>query len=287
MKISTIKARKAVCTSLFTALVAYGAAADQADTTATAAAPKAAATADKTYKGMVVSMDANSHLLRVKGWVWGDRSFNLGNNCVYVEPGKENLAVNAIRPGEKVTVKYQDNHGVLIADRVDQVPMRIEGMVLALNSTNHMITVRQSVGKEQVRLPDDCQVVLRDGKQGGLDDIKVGNYVTVTYETPGSVNTAREIAQTSQEYTGTITAIDLNDRTIKAKTVFGSKTFHLADQCAIMVNGQPNGRMADLRPEQKLMFSYDDIDGVNVVNRIAPEESPVNHVATSGSAQGY
>lgn len=284
MKLNMIKTWKPVCTSLFTALVAYGAAADQADSTA---APTAGATPEKTYKGTVVYADANNHMLRVKGWFMGDRSFNLGNNCVYLEPGKQNMALNTMRAGEKVTVTYQDSHGVFIANRVEEVPMTIEGMVTALNATNHMITVHRTAGKEEMQLAGDCQVVLRDGKLGGLDDIKVGNYVTVTYETPGNVNTAREIAQTSQEYTGTITAIDLNDRTIKAKTVFGAKTFHLADQCAIMVKGQPNGRMADLRPEEKLVFSYDDIDGVNVVNRIAPEESPVNHVATSGPAQGY
>lgn len=281
MKTSTSNIWKPVWTSLFVAVMALRTAADEAPSAASAPS-----TPEKSYTGTVVSLNNNDHLLRLKGWFSMQKSFNLGDNCVYYEPGSGNAPINALRPGEKVKVNYQDRHGVLIADRVQQIPMHIEGMITKLDATNHMLTVHQTPLNEQFRLPDDCRIVLRDGKSGTLDDIKIGSYVTVTYETPNDKATAREIAQTSQEFTGTLTAIDLDERTVKAKAVFGSKEFHLADQCAVMNNGQPNGRLADLRPEEKLVFSYDDINGVNVVNRIAPEKAATKNVATTSPPQG-
>jgi hypothetical protein len=37
-----------------------------------------------------------------------------------------------------------------------------------------------------------------------------------------------------------------------------------------VINGKINGQLADLKPNDKLVFSYDEINGVNVANRIAP-----------------
>ena len=278
MKTSTLKAWKPVWMLSFTVAAALSAAAD--DATSPAVTPTMP---EKSYTGTVVLMDANAHVLRVKGWFFQHRAFNLGDNCVYSQPGNDNATVNTLRPGEKVKVSYQDRHGVLIADRVEEIPMRAEGTIMALNTTNHMVTVRNTIS-HQFRLSDNCQIELRGNKTGTLDDIKIGDYVTVTYETPNDTPTAREIAQTSQEFSGSVTAIDLDSRTVKAKTLLESKDFHLADHCAIVVNGQPNGRLADLRPEEKIVLSYDDINGVNVVTRIAPESSAsqTSRVATTG-----
>lgn len=287
MKANISKLWKPVCTSLFTVVVAFGTMAD--DSSPQPSSPQAVAPRgpEKSCKGTVIALDQNEYVLQVRGPLLLHKTFNLGSHCVYSEMGRANLPINTLRPGEMVRVDYQDLHGVLIADRVEQIPMRVEGTVIALDPANHTLTVRQTPLKKQLRLPGDCQVLLRDGKVGSMDDIKVGSYVTVTYETPNDTPTARQIAQTSLQFTGTVTAIDLDDHTIKAKAVFGAKKFNLADRCAIVINGQPNGRLADLRPEEKLVFSYDEINGVNVVNRIAPEESQANHMTASSQSQGF
>ena len=273
---------KPVCLSLVAAIATFRATADEQSTPP--ANPVSAP--EKNYTGTVVSFDKNEHVLYLKGWLAQHKAFNVGDNCAYSESGNGNVPISALRPGEKVDVSYQDRHGVLIADRIHQILMRFEGTVTAINPTNHTLVVRQSPLNRQLRLADDCQIVLRDGKAGGLDDIKTGSYVTVMYEMPGDVMTAREISQTSLEFTGTVTAIDLEERTVKAKAVFGSKQFHLADQCAVVINGQPNGKLADLRPDEKVVFNYDEINGVNVVDRIAPasaaSHNAADHVAATG-----
>jgi len=238
----------AVCASVFTMGARLPAAADE-----TAAA--ASARDEKSYTGTVVSVDPKEHVMNVKGWWMMNKSFNLGGNCFYSQLNRNNATANDLRAGEKVTVSYQDSHGVLIANRVEQEPMRFEGMVKAIDNDKHILTLHQTALDKQVQFPADCKIVLRDGKTGSLADLRVGNHVTVTYETPNDMPTARQIAQTSIPYTGTLTAIDLNDRTVKA----GTNKFILADDCTIVVDGRTDGKLDELRPNEKLSFSYDDI----------------------------
>src|SRR5438132_573559 len=85
---------------------------------------------------------------------------------------------------------------------------------------------------------------------------------------------AGEIAQTSATFTGTLTGVDLQNKTLKAKAAFNTKTFKVGDDCAILVNGKTDGQLTDLKPNEKLVFSYDEIKGVNIVNRIATLPAP-------------
>src|SRR5208283_135208 len=108
-------------------------------------------------------------------------------------------------------------------------------------------------------------VMLRNEKPGNFADIHPGDHVTVTYEMPGGTPTVREIAQTSMAFTGTLTAIDLGAKTVKAKALFDTKKFNVADNCTIVINGKTDGKLSDLKPNDQLVFNYDQINGVNVV----------------------
>jgi Cu/Ag efflux protein CusF len=270
----------AVCTAVLTAGTTFRALADE---------PAAAANnkSDKTYTGTVTSVDPKEHVLNVKGWTMWTKAFNLGGTCFISQLGKDNATVNDLRAGEKVSVSYQEVHGVLIASRVEQEPMRFEGMVKTISTDRHTLTLHRTALDKDVQFPADCKIVLRDGRNGTPADIQVGYHVTVTYETPGGMPTAREVAQTSIPFTGTLTAIDLTDNTVKAKAAFDSKKFILADNCAIVINGRADGKLADLKPNDKLLFNYDEINGVDVVNRIAPANLPENSVAGNAPSMGY
>jgi Cu/Ag efflux protein CusF len=263
MKTKALHVWAVVCLSALTA-AAYRASADDVSANATAAKP------DKTYTGTVVSLNPQEKVLDVKGFLFSKKEFNLGNNCAYTIVGKGTGAIGDLRPGQKVTVSYQDAHGVLVADRVTQRPMRDEGMVKAINPTTQMLTLHVGMTDKTFQVPADCAVVLRGDKSGTIADIKPGNHVTVTYEVPNGKPTAREIAQTSVTFTGKLTAIDLDQKTLKASTMFATRKFNVGDDCAVLVNGKPDGKLTDLRPGENLTFSYDDVNGVNIVNRIAP-----------------
>ena len=249
--------------------------ADQATTTP--------AKPENRYTGTVVSLNPQEQVLDVKGF-WFSKKFNVGADYACTLLDDKTGTINDLRPGEKVMVGYQNANGVLIADRVEQEPMRYEGMVQAVDPAAHTLTLHVRGMNKTFQIANDCGVVLRDNKPGALADIQTGNHVTVTYETPGNALLARQIAQTSIEFTGRLTAIDLENKTLKAKSAFSEKKFNVADNCAIVLNGRPGGRLSDLKPDDNLAINYNEINGVNVVNRIAPAEAQPKSVASSASS---
>lgn len=273
MKTKALRAWAVVCLSALTATVAYRASADNASANATAAKP------DKTYTGTIVSIDPKEHLLDVRGFLFSSKKFNLGDTCAYTIVGQDTGAIGDLRPGQKVMVGYQNAHGVLVADRVTQQPMRDEGMVKAIDPTTQTLTLHVGVMDKKFQLPADCEVTLRGDKAGTVADIQPGNHVLITYEVPNGKPTARQIAQTSETFTGDLTAIDLDQKTMKAKAMFATKKFNVGDDCAVVINGKPGGKLTDLRPGESLKFSYDNVNGVNVVNRIAPANGSGSAVA--------
>ena len=273
MKTKALRAWAVVCLSALTATVAYRASADDASANATAAKP------DKTYTGTIVSIDPKEHLLDVRGFPFSSKKFNLGDTCAYTIVGQDTGAIGDLRPGQKVMIGYQNAHGVLVADRVTQQPMRDEGMVKAIDPTTQTLTLHLGVMDKKFQLPADCEVTLRGDRAGTVADIQPGNHVLITYEVPNGKPTARQIAQTSETFTGDLTAIDLDQKTMKAKAMFATKKFNVGDDCAVVINGKPGGKLTDLRPGESLMFSYDNVNGVNVVNRIAPANGSGSAVA--------
>ena len=227
--------------------------------------------ADKCYTGQVVSVNPQENTLRVKSWLFSNRKFNLGANCSYAMAGRNNATAATLQPGDKVTVYYQDSHGVLIADRVAERTTQVEGMVTVIDANKHTLILHERGLDQPMQIASDCIVTLRDNKSGTLSGLQTGDHVTVTYDAPNDVLTARQISQTSLAFTGDLTAIDLSAKTVKAQDTFDhTMKFNLADNCAIVINGQANGKLDELRPDEKLVFDYNTINGVNVVNRIAP-----------------
>lgn len=260
-----------VCVAILTATAVFRASADQAAVTAKP---------EKHYDGIIVSVDPQEHTLKAKGFILS-KHFSLGNTCSYDLLDKTPGSIGDLRPGEKVLIHYRDADGVLVADRVQQVPMRYEGMVTSINPAAHTMTLHMRGLDETFQIANDCKIVLRDDKPGTPGDIQTGDHATVIYDKPNGELVARQIAQTSSEFTGTLTAIDLENKTLKAKEAFGSKAFAVGDHCAIIVNGKPDGRLNDLRLNEKLVLNYDEINGVNVVNRIAPVEARSDSVAAN------
>lgn len=272
MKTKTLCNWAAVCASVVT-LTAFSSSAEQATS---------AAKPDDSYTGTGTAVDPNGRTLEVKEFLFS-KKFNLGDNCAYMLWNKPAGTLNDLRAGEKVTVSYQDVSGVLVADRIKQDPMTEPGMVQAVDPAAHTLTLHSGWTDKTFQIPENCRVMLRDNQAGALANLEPGYFVTVTYELPQDQPVAREIAQTGTTFTGKLTALDMGNRTAKAKSLFDTKQFNLADNCAIMINGKPGGQLSDLRLGEHLTFSYNDVNGIDVVNSIANE--PASHQSETTSVQ--
>ncbi len=225
-------------------------------------------TSDINCVGTITFVDPQKSMLVVRGYV-STKTFNLGSSCIYVLINNRIGTINDLSDGQKVKVFYQDANGVLAADRVEQQSQDFEGRVTAIDSTNRTLALSGRWSDKTFEMASNCLVVLHNNPSGPVADIQTGNHVVVNYEILGKTPVAWQINDTSDFYTGTLTGLDPANRWISATALFGTKMFRVADTCAIVVNGKPDGQLSDLKPGEQASFGYDDINGVNVANHIA------------------
>ena len=246
----------------------------------------ATAPPEKTLEGVATSISQPDKTNLVKTF-WSSKTVNLADDCKVLLPDKSGAGLAALRPGQRVKINYENIHGVRVAHQIEQENMAFTGHVMAMDPTNHLLTLRHRGLDKTFQIAGDCKVVLRNQKTGTFAEVQPGHRVTVTYELPGGVTTARVIAQTSEVFNGALTAIDLTDRTVKAESLMNGKKFNLADDCAIVISGKPDAKLSDLKLGDKLVFSYHDVNGVNIVSRIGTVPAPSEPMSTAARRPNY
>jgi hypothetical protein len=236
---------------------------------------------DRQFSGRIAAVNQNEKTILVESF-WKTRSMNLADDCRIVVADEPRVSPVELREGQRVDVLYEDAQGVLIVHRITQQPETLSGVVESIEPDKRLITVRRRLLDKEFQIADTCTVVSPDNKTGRLADVRPGFRVTVTYEIPKGSETVFQIQLTSRTFTGSLTAIDLNERTLKAKAFGGTRKFNLNDDCRIVLGAASDGELGDLRIGDKVAFSYEEINGVLVANRVGRE----NGADASEGAQG-
>jgi Cu/Ag efflux protein CusF len=187
--------------------------------------PKAA-TKDRTLTGTVKAVDAKERTVTVKRYLFL-KSFHLGDHCTVSIGEKKDASIGDLRPGQKIQVTYQDAAGVLVASQGKQLPMTYAGRVEQIETKKHSLTVRDGKTLKSFALADDCKFALTGGKEGKLEALQPGDKVTVWYESSADGALARRIEQESETFTGSLTAVDAQTRTVKLSISSAAKLFNL------------------------------------------------------------
>ena len=237
------------------------------------------------YTGMITAVDDEERTLSVKGF-WIAKNFNAADNCKVTFENRPESSWADLRPGQKVEVRYANAHGVLVAHGIVQRDITLNGHITDIQPSQRTFTLKTGRTGRNFEIADACIVVLNDEKAGSLSDLEPGHSVSVVYERPDRDSyVARRIEQKSESFVGTIRAIDAGTQTVKAKGFLSEKKFNLADDCRIVIDGNPDGRLSDLRIGDRVEFSYEDADGVLVANRIGRERvEPQTETAQAAKA---
>jgi hypothetical protein len=238
-----------------------------------------AARDEKVFKGILTAVDEKERTVSVES-LWARKTFNLGENCRVI-PGVRPAGVSpaALRPGQRVEVHYTNTRGVLVARLIQHRHLTFTGFISAIDPAGRTLSVNEGFQKRDFVLSDNCSVALRDHKRGSLNDLKIGHTIQILYDADRDVRVARRIEQNNATFAGTIEAIDAKARTLKAKKQLSEKKFHLADGCRIVVDGRNNGRLSDLHVGDRIVFSYEDANGVLVANRLGIEPEQKSETA--------
>ncbi len=232
---------------------------------------------ERTWRGTVTAVNTRENSITVKH-AWLTRTFRLGKHCAITTVDKKQAALSDLLRGERVRIRYQNAEGVRVADRIHERALRYDGTVQAVDGKAGTVTMEELAlyrpfhAPEKFRIASDCKVKLWDGREGTVAEVQPGDQISVIYNLPGGSPMAYRIRDKSATFAGAVEAIDLPARTIEAKELFGEKKFELGDDCQIILRGEKAGHMKDLVLGQQYQFTYEDVNGVNVLNRIAPAQ---------------
>jgi Cu/Ag efflux protein CusF len=230
---------------------------------------------EKSFGGTITALHPKERTMSVKAFLFS-KTFNIPENCKVSMEDQPKSSLADLHTGQKVEVAYDDDKGVLIARSIVQSDIVYSGHIKSIDPAKRTLTVEHNAFNRDFAISHDCEVVLNNDRPGSLDDLKVGHTVNVIYERGNGRRVARKIEQKYETFTGTIRAIDASTKTVKAKDLMTVKKFNLASGCKIVVNGNPDCRLSDLRIGDRVAFSYEDDDGILVANRIGKDEKSSN-----------
>ncbi len=231
-----------------------------------------------TWNGTVTAVNPQDKIVTAKGW-FQTKTFNIGARCGITAVDKPQAALTDLRPGDKVRIRYQKSGGVLVADRIDERALKVTGTLQSVDPKTGVVGLEAPplhslrLDQRMFTAAGDCKVVLWNGRSGTLGDMRLGDHVTVVYQMPGGSPTAYHITDDSQSFTGKLQAADLSEHIVRVGEKYGQKTFSLGDGCRISVRGQDNASMSELILGQNYTFTFHEVNGVNVADRVsyAPE----------------
>jgi len=237
--------------------------------------PSAREDSQKTWTGALVAVDAEDNTVSGKH-LFTRETFHLGRDCVISAVDKSRASLSDLRPGEKVAIQYQNAEGVLVANRINEKALSYSGAVYAVDETTHALTMEEPPICQPFRAPKqfcvagDCQIILSNGGKGKLADVRPGDRVTIVYEFPDGAPVAYRIRKRTAVWVGSLDSINLATRILKARDRSGQTRFEVADGCRILDSGGRSGNLKRLAYGQTYLFTYEAVDGMKVVERIAP-----------------
>ena len=116
------------------------------------------------------------------------RTFGISTNCAIVTGNNKSGTLSELQPGEHVIIQYRRVQGELVAERITEKVQRCTGTVDGIVPTTEgasMLELKSVLGlsgtARAFRLDSNCEVVLRNGESGTLENVKPGDEVTILY----------------------------------------------------------------------------------------------------------
>jgi len=230
---------------------------------------------EKTWTGNLTAVNAQDKTFTGEHWL-ASKTFHLGENCALSTIDNKQASLSDLRPGIDVRVRYRDLEGVLVADRIAEKPLHYAGRIQAIDRNGRTIAMEEAPFYKPFRAPrtfhiaTDCKMRLGNHESGTLAALQPGDRISILYERHNGKSVAYRIGDKSMTFKGRLEAIDMSSRTVKAKEMSTRKNFNLADHCQIVVNGKRIAHLKDLVLGHQYQFTYEKVNGVNVLDRIAP-----------------
>ncbi len=124
------------------------------------------------------------------------KTFDISPTCLIQTANKTGMLSSAtlseLQPGEQLVVSYQRINGALVANSIADKLLKCTGTVGSIESQDGATTLElKSVlglgAARAFRCDNSCEMLLRNGQVGKLEDLKPGDKVTLLYKLSNGV----------------------------------------------------------------------------------------------------
>lgn len=233
---------------------------------------------ERYWTGTITAVDTQNNTVSGTHWMVGD-TFDIGQKCAIDTIDNKEAKLGDLRPGEKARIEYREVEGVRVADRIAELALRYDGTVHSVDQTAGVITMAEAPlyqpfhQPERFRIAGDCKVILLNRHDGSLADLQPGDRISVIYELPKDSAVAYRIREKTTRSDGVVVAIDRSTGTLKVNESSGEKEFTVGDDCQVVLGGMKTGDLKNLVPGEHCRFTYEEVNGINVLDQIAPTRS--------------
>lgn len=248
----------------------------EAGSPSSAPAPAKSAVKTLEFNGTISVVDGEERIVKVDKFLM-NKTFNLAEKCTFAIGLDKESTLEQLKPEMEVVVNYQETDGVLVATHIAQRWYTHTGYIKAASPANREIVMERMGMAKKYKVNDSTRLTIHNDT-AKLGDLKPGQKVTVTYTRQDDVWLAQKVEDTSETFSGTVEAIDAGSNTIKVKSLINTRKFNLGEGCKIVLNGETDGKLKDLRIGQKVTIDYEEVKGVMVAARI---ELDAAHTAAS------
>ena len=145
-----------------------------------------------------------------------------------------------------------------------------KGTVVEVDRENRLFTGKKfwSWAKPTFHVGEDCLVLLQDSPEASFQDVRPGQRVHVRYRTMEGVKVASQITENNPSFSGHITRIHPDRRTMTVKKGLFKKDFVVDSEC-VVVQGRDNPwTFSDLKLGHPVTVTYLNAGSTNVAAKI-------------------
>ena len=223
------------------------------------------------FTGKITGMDRTAKTVTVKQLL-DSRTFNLTEDFkVYELDVASNETREAklgdLKIGQQVRVEYDEINGARLARSIQEMGNTFSGRITEIDPNTKTVKVNKLLDTRTFNLADKSNILVYEAaspelKGMKLDDLNVGLNVTVGYEVVNGAFIAHRIEEQTRTFSGQVSAVDPNLRTVTVKKVLETRTFDVPEGAEIVMRGEEEATLGELLVGHRVAVEYREANGV-------------------------
>lgn len=148
---------------------------------------------DLIFAGHITAIDLAARTLTLKEGMT-THNLTIAPDCAVVMKDDKWAALSSLQVGDAVQVIYEPVKGLHMASRIEQKSEMFVGTIEAVDATTRSVKAKDLLSEKKFNLADDCPIVIAGKPDGSLNDLRIGNRASISYDNQDGVLVANRIS---------------------------------------------------------------------------------------------